>query len=93
MPGDGDGHGDGDGDGDRDESSGLLTMPKKRLVRLDAGVDSTGCWGICSPEDCCALARFGAEAEAEVVDACPERFHFQGAMLKFYIAAVFVYSG
>ena len=74
LAGDGDGHGDGDRDGRR----GLLTMAKKRLVRVEAA----GCWGICSPEDCCALARFGAEGEPEVPWGYPERFLLQGVMLE-----------
>ena len=87
MPGDGDGHGDGDRDGRR----GLLTMAKKWRVRLEAGVGCAGCWGICSPEDCCALARFGTEGEPEVPGGYSERFDFhQGAMLEFYIAAICV---
>ena len=86
MPGDGDGRGDGD------ESRGLLTMVKKRRMRLGAGVGSAGCWGISSPEDCCALAS-GAEVRPEVPSECPGRFQFQGAMLELYIATIYVYGG
>ena len=83
MPGDGDGHGDGEGDADGDGSRDLLNLPKTRLVRPEAGVGNADCWGICSPEDCCALARFGSEVEPAVPRGYSERFDFhKGAMLE-----------
>ena len=88
TPGDGDGHGDGEGDGDGDRDRNLLSLSKPRLVRLGAGVANADCWGVCSPADCCTLARFDPEVEPEVSGGeNSERFFDfdQEAMLEFFL--------